>query len=65
MKNQCQHLTEMQRNELLKLLQNFEALFDVALGTRKTDPVDFKLKEGMKPICSTPYPVPKVQGEKN
>ena len=30
-----------QRNELLKLLQIFEELFDGTLGTQKTDPVDF------------------------
>ena len=30
------------------------------LVTQKTDPVDLKLKEGEKPICSRPYTVPKV-----
>ena len=44
MENQYQHLTMTQRNELLKLLQKFEELFDGTLGTWKTDPVDFKLK---------------------
>ena len=52
MKTQCQHLTITQRNELLKLLQKFEELFNVTLGTWKTDPVDFKLKWDDKPICS-------------
>ena len=42
--NQCQHLTELQRNKLLKLLQKSEELFDGALGTWKTDPVDIELK---------------------
>ena len=37
MKNQCQHLTMTQRNELLKLLQKFEELFDGTLDTRETD----------------------------
>ena len=60
MKNQCQHLTMTQRNELLKLLQKFEELFDGTLGIQKTDPVDFKFKEDTKPIFSRPYPVPKV-----
>ena len=41
MENQCQHLTMTQRNELLKLLQNFEEFFDGTLDTWKTDPVDF------------------------
>ena len=33
MENQFQHLTEAQRNELLKLLQKFEDLFDGTFGT--------------------------------
>ena len=44
MKNQCQNLTETPHNELLKLLQNFEELFDGTLGIWKTDPVHFELK---------------------
>ena len=43
MENQCQHLTMIQLNELRKLLQKFEDLFNGTLGTQKTDPVDFKL----------------------
>ena len=60
MKNQCQHLTETERNELLKLLQKSEELFDGQLGTQKTDTADFELKDYSKPIRSRPYPVPKV-----
>ena len=44
MENQYQHLIMTQRNELLKLLQKSEELFDGKLGTWKTDPVDFELK---------------------
>ena len=62
-KNQCQYLTETKRNKLLKLLQNLEGLFDGTLCTQKTDPVDFELQENVKPICSIPYPVPKVHKE--
>ena len=62
METQCQHLTMTQRNEFLKLLQKFEELLDGTLGTWKTDPVDFELKEDMNPTCGQPYPVPKVQG---
>ena len=40
METQCQHLTMTQRNELLKLLQKFEELFDGILGTWKTDTVE-------------------------
>ena len=50
METQCQHRTVTQRNELLKLLQKFEYLFDGTLGTWKTAPVDFKLKDNVKPI---------------
>ena len=50
METQCQHLTMIQRNELLKLLQKFEELFDGTLGTWKTDSVDFELKDDWKPI---------------
>ena len=52
MENQCQHLTMTQRTELLQLLQKFEELFDGTIGTWKTDPVDFQLKQDTNPICS-------------
>ena len=60
METQCQNLTTTKLNELLKLLQRFKELFDGKIGTRKKDPVDFELNEDAKPICSQPYPVPKV-----
>ena len=44
MKNQWQHLTETQCNELLKSLKKSEELVDVKLGTCKKDQVDFELK---------------------
>ena len=53
-------MIEVRRNELNKLLQNFEDFFDGTLGTWKTDPVDFELKENTKLICSRPYPVLKA-----
>ena len=60
MKNKCQHLTETQRNELLKLFQKYGELFHGTFGTCKTYSVDSKLKEDMNPICSITYTVPKV-----
>ena len=57
METRCQHLT------LLKLLHIFEELFGGTLGTRKTDPVDFELKENPKPIFLRPYPGPKLHEE--
>ena len=47
-------------NEMLKLLQIVEELFDGTLGTRKLNPLAFKLKEDRKPIFLQPYQVPKV-----
>ena len=41
MKNQCQHLTEVQLYEFLKLLQKNEEVFGGTLGTWNIDPVDF------------------------
>ena len=56
METQCQHLTITQRNELLKLLQKSEDLFDGTLSIWKIDPLYFELKEDVKPIFSRPYP---------
>ena len=50
METQCQSLTMTQHNDLFKLLQNFEWLFYGTLRTWKIDPVDFNLKEDVKPI---------------
>ena len=60
METQYQHLTMTQHNGFLKLLQIFEELFDGTLGTWKIDPVDFELKEDVKPRFSRLYPVTKV-----
>ena len=38
-------------------------MFDGTLGTWKTDPADFKLKEDVNTICLQPYSVPKVHEE--
>ena len=45
---------------MLKLLPKSEELFDGTIVTRKTDPVEFRLKYDAKAICSQPYLVPKV-----
>ena len=63
MKNQCLKLIETQHNKLLKLLQKIEELFYETLGTWKTDPVDFELKEYAKTVCSRPYHLPKLHKE--
>ena len=61
MKNRCQHIIDTECNKLLKIIQKFEELFDGTIGTCKTDPVRFELKLNIKPICSRPYTVPKLQ----
>ena len=61
MENQFQNLTEVQRNELVKILQIFEELFNGTLCAWKIDPVDLKVKYDLEPVCSRTYPVPKVQ----
>ena len=63
METRCQHLRNTQCNDLLKLLQKFEELFDVRLGAWKTYPGDFELKEYANTICLLPYQLPKVYEE--
>ena len=51
METKCQHLTMTQRNDLIKLLQKSEELFDGTFGTWKIDSVNLELKEDAKPVC--------------
>ena len=60
MRNQCQRLTKGKSNELLKLLQNFEAWFGGILGTWEIDQEDLELKNNVNLICSKPYPLPNL-----
>ena len=57
---QCSHLTRTERIELLKLLTEFEELFDGTLGDWKTSPVSLKLKPGSKPYHGKAFPVPRI-----
>ena len=41
-------------------MEKLEEFFDGTLGTLKTDPVAFRLKQNDKPICFWPYLVTKV-----
>ncbi len=45
----CTHLNSSDQEKLLKLLTEFEDLFDGTLGDWDTEPVSLKLKEGAKP----------------
>ena len=52
----------LEQKELLKLLQQYEPLFDGTLGTWKTDPIELELKDHeCKPYHAKPYPVPHLQ----
>ena len=55
-----EHLTATQCNALLQVLKKYEDLFGGTLGTWNTTLVDLELKDNAKPVCSRPYPVPKV-----
>ena len=59
----CTHLQKGDRDKLLRLLKQYEDLFDGTLGAWKTSPVDFELKPGAKPHQARPFPVPRVHLE--
>jgi len=56
----CAHLSQNQQRDLLKLLQDFEELFDGTLGDWQTEPVSLQLKPGAKPYHGKPFPIPRV-----
>ena len=45
---------------LLKLLKQYETLFDGTLGRWNTTPVNIELQHNSKPINSRWYPVPRI-----
>ena len=49
--------------ELLRVLTEFEDLFDGTLGDWKTEPISFNLKEGTKPYHGRASSIPKVHKE--
>ncbi len=59
----CKHLSVPDQEKLLKLLTEFEDLFDGTLGDWDTEPVSLKLKEGAKPYHGRPFPTPKAHKE--
>jgi hypothetical protein len=59
---ECTHLEQSERRQLLHLLQKYEDLFDGSLGTWRTDPIQLELKDpNVKPYHAKPYPVPHSQ----
>ena len=61
--NQCAHLTQYQQASLLRLLKEYEHLFDGTLGDWNTEPVHIQLKEGARPIHCRPFSVPHSYGQ--
>ena len=61
MAKQYQHLNTEERCRLLNLLNKFKDMFDGTLITWNTTPLEFELKDNVKPVCSRPYPVPRIQ----
>ncbi len=53
----------VQKLQLLSLPQKYEYIFDRTLGEWKTEPVNFKLKEGAQPYHGRPFPVPQIHKE--
>ena len=56
--NNATRLNDEERTHLLRLLEEFEYLFDGTLGDWDTDPVELELKPGSKPCNSKYYLVP-------
>ena len=58
--DECSHLTKSQKQQLLKLLQKFESLFDGPLGTWQGEEIHIDLREGAQPYHAKPFPIPKA-----
>ena len=56
----CKHLTNCQQQQLIKLLLEYEILFDGTLGDWCTKPVGMKLKPGAKAYHGRPFPIPNI-----
>jgi hypothetical protein len=54
-KDNCSHLTPLQREKLLSLLLTYESLFDDTLGDWNRPPISIELKEGTKSYHDRPY----------
>ena len=63
-KEEClNHLNATEKDKLLKLLQEFEELFNRTLGDRDCNLVYHQLKEGAQPYHGRPFPIPKKHVE--
>ena len=62
-RDNCKHLSSNDQEKLLRLLTEFEQLFDGTLGAWRTTPVTFELKEGAKPYHGRTFPIPHFHKE--
>ncbi len=60
----CKHLTSDQQSQLLKLLTQYESLFDGTLSDWNISPVHLELKEVITPFHSRAFPVPHIHKDK-
>jgi hypothetical protein len=58
LEEECDDLTEKQRQQLSTIITKYEILFDGSLGKWKRDPVSFNLKPNAKLVQSRPFSVP-------
>ena len=54
------HLDPHESNELYRILNKYERLFDGNLGTWQGKPYDIKLKPDAEPYHGKPFPVPSI-----
>jgi len=59
-RDNCSHLTPLQREKLLSLLLEYESLFDGTLGDWNRSPISIELKDGATPYHGRPYPIPQI-----
>ena len=60
MTEQCKQLIPIEREIPLNPLKIFEYFSDGILGKWNSAPVDLESNDDAKPVCTRPYPVPRV-----
>ncbi len=58
--NNCDHLNQEEKLELLNLLQRYEDLFDGTLGEWKGTDIKLEMQHDAKPYHAKPFPVPQI-----
>jgi len=62
-KENCQHLSPTQRQDLSEMLRKHYKLFDGKLHVYKGAKMDIELQPGAQPVFRRPYPTPRVHME--